>query len=576
MVSILTLTGIGGAMALVLLLTLVISPGFAELEDRAAEGYRARALTALADFAAMTEAMAREQANAGPDRSMRASFAHALVYRRAPHGGWASEHATAKGAPGLVERQVGIALNRLDLERLLRSGHSARFYLPVGRNVMAVALAENAEGNDHVAVVRRLTSDHLSRLLGRPVTISPAVPINFDMHKRARWIDIVVPIGGADGRPAAAARFEVSREVVLLGRRVLLLAAAASILLLVLLLLMLRRALGRFVLAPLDRVERHMQRVQASGALLPFEDGHSRCEEFSSLGGSFNAMLSQLKDLRERNEIQSFALGRSESAVAVLHNVRNALAPLATILSQGVGQGDTVRRDLVDRAFAELAQGDVHPERRSKLIAFVITAFEAEAEARDEVRRHLAVGRDAMRQTLEIIGAQQARAHERPALERCDISDIVARNAIIARYAQAVSVGFTVPAQPAYVVANRVILSQVVGNLLSNAVEAIVATGRGHGSITVDVASPSGGRLSVRIIDDGEGFEPPEARRLFQPGYSTRTGKSGGLGLHWCANSMAVMGGTLELRSAGRGTGAVAVLTLAADGELERRTELAA
>jgi hypothetical protein len=229
MVSILTLTGIGGAMALALLLTLVISPGFAELEDRAAEGYRARALTALAEFAAMTEAMAREQANAGPDRSMRASFAHALVYRRVPHGGWASQHATAKGAPGLVERQVGIALDRLNLEVLLRSGHSARFYLPVGRNVMAVALAENAEGNDYVAVVRRLTSDHLSSLLGRPVTISPAVPINFDMHKRARWIDIVVPIGGADGRPVAAARFEVSREVVLLGRRVLLLAAAALV-----------------------------------------------------------------------------------------------------------------------------------------------------------------------------------------------------------------------------------------------------------------------------------------------------------------------------------------------------------
>ncbi len=76
---------------------------------------------------------------------------------------------------------------------------------------------------------------------------------------------------------------------------------------------------------------------------MPFEDDQGRCEEFGSLGRSFNAMLSQLKDLRERNEIQSFALGRSESAVAVLHNVRNALAPLATILSHGIGRGDMAR-----------------------------------------------------------------------------------------------------------------------------------------------------------------------------------------------------------------------------------------
>lgn len=568
MVSILTLTGIGGALALAVLLTLVISPGFAELENRAADGYRSRALTTLSDFSAMTEVMAREQANAASDSG---SVADALVYRGTLGRPWVLRRPDTPGASVAMDR----ALDRLDVERVLAGGRTARFYLPVGHQVMAVGFAK-AAGGGYVAVARRLTGQHLSHLFGRPVTISPVAPVDTHPRRHAQLIDIIVPIDGPDGRPVAAARFQISREVVLLGRRVLLLAAAASILLLVLLLLMLRRALGRFVLTPLDRVERHMQRVQASGALLPFEDDQSRCEEFGSLGRSFNAMLSQLKDLRERNEIQSFALGRSESAVAVLHNVRNALAPLATILSHGIGRGDMARRDLLDRALAELGRGDVEPQRRAKLIAFVATAFDAEAVARDEVRRQLEVGRDAMRQTLEIIGAQQARAHERPPRERCDISDIVARNATIARYAQAVSVGFTFPAQPAYVIANRVILSQVIGNLFSNAVEAIVATGRDHGSITVDLVAPAEGRLSMRIIDDGEGFEPGQATRLFQPGYSTRTEKSGGLGLHWCANSMAVMGGTLELRSAGRGTGAVAILTLDADGEQEQPIELAA
>jgi len=51
---------------------------------------------------------------------------------------------------------------------------------------------------------------------------------------------------------------------------------------------------------------------------------------------------------------------------------------------------------------------------------------------------------------------------------------------------------------------------------------------------------------------------------VFQRGFSTREHKSGGLGLHWCANSMTAMGGTLRLESEGRGMGAVAILTLRA------------
>ncbi len=50
---------------------------------------------------------------------------------------------------------------------------------------------------------------------------------------------------------------------------------------------------------------------------------------------------------------------------------------------------------------------------------------------------------------------------------------------------------------------------------------------------------------------------------LFQRGFSTRKHKSGGLGLHWCANSMTAMQGSLRLESEGQGRGAVAILALA-------------
>ena len=263
--------------------------------------------------------------------------------------------------------------------------------------------------------------------------------------------------------------------------------------------------------------------------------------------------------------MQSFQLGRSESAVAVMHNVRNALNPISTILSQGVAQVPAVDRAMLDRALAELGSGDLPPARRQKLIAFVAAAIEAEGQDRAAMRRELGIGREAMAHVLEIIGQQQKAAHERPTLEACDVSEIVARNATIARYSDMASIAFSFPAQRHVAMASRVILSQVIGNLLGNAAEAVAATGRGSGSIRVTVEE-LGDTVEIRLADDGEGFDPEVGATLFQRGFSTRQHKSGGLGLHWCANSMTAMEGALRLESEGRGRGATAVLTLGAAG----------
>ena len=111
--------------------------------------------------------------------------------------------------------------------------------------------------------------------------------------------------------------------------------------------------------------------------------------------------------------------------------------------------------------------------------------------------------------------------------------------------------------------ANRLILSQVIGNLFANAAESIVARGTGSGSI-VTAIEQGDGRVTIEIRDDGEGITPEVAATLFHRGFSTRAHKSGGLGLHWCANSVNAMQGSLRLESEGPGQGAVAILTLLA------------
>lgn len=589
LVRLLTLVGVGGAIAITLLLIGVITPSFNQLENRAVHGHVERMQAALAEYASKVESAVRDYGDwtASYDYMARPSAAferdsfstlamanlgvEGMAYV-APDGRVvvARWRDLASGAERPDMRGQLIAMiGRVPFARVLAGRSSGHFYARLGDVVAAVGVAQirRSDGTGaprgHVLMARVISSQRLSELLQLDARIDPAARGDSAViGRRARAVDIAVPIRGADGHAVAAARFSVPRAVSNLGRRMVLLAVAGSTMLLLIVLMVLRRAIARLVLAPLRRVEAHMQRVRVSGSLTLLDEEGARSDEIASLGRSFNAMLRQLKDLREQIEIQSFALGRSESAVAVMHNVRNALNPISTILSQGIAQAPPVERGMLDRAVAELARGDVSPERREKLAAFVAAGLEAQVQAREAMRGELVVGREAMAHVLDIIGQQQAQAHERPPLDACDVTEIIARNATIARYSEGVSIAFTFPATPAPVLASRVILSQVIGNLFGNAAEAIAATGRDHGSIIVAIEQ-TGERTTIRINDDGEGFDADTAATLFQRGFSTRAHKSGGLGLHWCANSMVAMGGALHLHSRGRGLGAEAVLTLA-------------
>ncbi|RDE06985.1 CHASE4 domain-containing protein [Sphingomonas aracearum] len=584
LVFVLTAVGLAGAAAITLLLVAVITPSFERLEAEAIAGHVERTRVALGDYAAKVENAVRDYGdwNASyeymvhPGRAFEQESFSPLAMQNldvsgmayvTPDGGvviarWL-DPATGRDRPELRARLVQ-AIARLDLARATARRNSAHFYTRLGSVIAAIGVAQvrRSDGSGaprgFVLMARTITSAQLSQLL------QVAARLEFGNRPAAvpesRTVTIAVPVPGWVGQPIANATFAVPRAVSLLGQRMLGFAVAGTIVLLAVLLLVLRRLIARLVLAPLGRVEAHMQRVRASGALTLLEEA-DRPDEVGSLGCSFNAMLTQLKDLREQLEVQSFELGRTESAIAVMHNVRNALNPISTILSQGVAQPPAVDRALFERAVGELARDDLPPARREKLLAFLTAAVDAFARDRAWQREQLATGREAMRVVLDIIGEQQAHAHERPVLEPVDVTAIVAQNAALARYAQGLSIAFSFPAQPFWVLANRVILSQVIGNLFGNAGEAIAAGGADTGSITVS-AYEQDGRTTISIRDDGEGFAPETTAGLFQRGFSTRAHKSGGLGLHWCANSMNAMGGGLRLESAGRGLGASAILTL--------------
>jgi len=107
------------------------------------------------------------------------------------------------------------------------------------------------------------------------------------------------------------------------------------------------------------------------------------------------------------------------------------------------------------------------------------------------------------------------------------------------------------PPEPLWVQGDPVRLAQIVGNLLNNAARYTPAGGR----IQVSARSDEG-QAVVSVRDNGQGFEPEAAERMFE--MFSRGPQSNGLGIGLAlSRSLATMhGGTLAASSAGPGQGA--------------------
>ncbi|MCA9713380.1 MAG: PAS domain S-box protein [Myxococcales bacterium] len=101
---------------------------------------------------------------------------------------------------------------------------------------------------------------------------------------------------------------------------------------------------------------------------------------------------------------------------------------------------------------------------------------------------------------------------------------------------------------------------QLLLNLVKNSIEAL-DEGAGE-SPTIDItARHEGEKLVIEIADNGPGFGPEVAARLFDEGFSTKE-RGSGLGLFACQRIAETLGGYLSVESPGPGAGARARITI--------------
>jgi signal transduction histidine kinase len=102
-------------------------------------------------------------------------------------------------------------------------------------------------------------------------------------------------------------------------------------------------------------------------------------------------------------------------------------------------------------------------------------------------------------------------------------------------------------------------LGMVLQNLIQNAAEAAASVGLSHTRLQIgaEVLDAEGQRnLRIVISDDAAGVCAEDLPKLFQKGYSTKSqATNSGLGLHWCANTLRALGGSISVDSDGLGHG---------------------
>jgi signal transduction histidine kinase len=108
--------------------------------------------------------------------------------------------------------------------------------------------------------------------------------------------------------------------------------------------------------------------------------------------------------------------------------------------------------------------------------------------------------------------------------------------------------------------AHRVGLLQVLSNLILNAHESIERARNGEGRISLSAKNTvvdDMEMVQLTVRDNGTGFEEDVRDKVFQRGFTSKSeGDTTGLGLHWCANAVASMGGRIFADSQGEGHGA--------------------
>ena len=319
--------------------------------------------------------------------------------------------------------------------------------------------------------------------------------------------------------------------------------------------------LRQTILRPLGLLASHINRIRESGDLT-HRSGLDADDEIGVLAQQFDSMTTEVHHARQALLDQSFKAGKADTAAEVMHNIRNAMTPMINgleRLSRSFGIAGNLR---VDEAIAELTNPNCAPERREKFLQYLDASFKHIEGTSDSASEDLEMVTVQARQVEAILSDQERFANVSPVIESLPVKELVseAAHVIPKDAAPAVQLDIDESLVDFHVSGHKTSLLQVLGNLILNAFESIQRTENDKGKICLrasDAVLDDKPMIRLTVRDNGRGFSREIGKRIFQRGFTSKDiASTNGLGLHWCANAVAGMGGRIFAESPGEGLGA--------------------
>ncbi len=363
------------------------------------------------------------------------------------------------------------------------------------------------------------------------------------------------------GNPYLLVSADTPRDITMLGARTvsvaLLLLAAGGVLLMILLWGFMKGT----IIDPIEALKTHIDKARKSGDLSD-QLNLSSDDEIGALAAQYDKLTSEVHETRAALLQQSFKAGKADTAAEVLHNIRNAMTPMINGLDR-LGKAFKVTDAMhVDKALEQLRDPDCDPDKVGKLLQYLESAFARVNEVHGEANDDLRVVASQARQVEGILADQEKFTKAAPVSESLVVDEVVEEAALVLPKDTSTAVDLEVDSRldNYRVVAHRLSLLQVMSNLILNAYESIQRAGREQGRIKLsasDTVIDETRMVQLTVSDNGTGFEEDVRNKVFQRGYSSKAqGDTTGLGLHWCANAVASMGGRIIADSQGSDRGA--------------------
>ncbi len=370
------------------------------------------------------------------------------------------------------------------------------------------------------------------------------------------------PIMDIYGRPIMTVRVDVPREITRRGHSAVTYAATYLSGALAVLLILLIVVLNRVVLRPLDLVTRHAVAI-GKDTDLTMQLNLARADEMGILAHELDRMVMRLAESRRQLVDRSFEAGYAEMAKGVLHNIGNAMTPVGVRLA---GLRDRLLSAPVEEtelAAAELSGRPADPERCADLREFVRLASKKLASTVSAAAADVEIIARQTTAVQSILSEQRRAARNEHVIEAVRLPELVTQAMEIvpdlARTRLSVQIDESLQRVGVVHIA-RTVLRLVLQNIIINAADAVreASTNGGLLLVKAEIARDADGeRLQLHCEDNGIGIVHENLNKLFDKGFSTKSRKTNsGIGLNWCANAIAALGGRIWATSEGRGKGA--------------------